>query len=131
MEDLHIRATSTTPEIKFNAAENLLQIRGISVPENVNQIYSAALAWVDKCCKTCKDPIELQVSLSYFNTSSSKALLSIFLRLAQHASDTGQSNKIKWYYEDDDQDMYEAGLDYQQIVPIPMELISVKNLNEN
>ena len=35
---------------------------------------------------------------------------------------------IKWYFEEDDEDMEEAGQDFQAIINVPMELISVESL---
>jgi len=39
IEKLYISPTSTTPEIHFSPLENVFQIRGISSPEDVRELY--------------------------------------------------------------------------------------------
>ena len=34
--------------------------------------------------------------------------------------------KVNWYYEEDDEDMLEAGEDYEAIVSIPFDKISIE-----
>lgn len=129
MESLLIKSSSTTPEINFETSGNL-SIKGISVPENVNQIFSPALSWLEEYYKAPGNTTTLDIALSYFNTSSSKALLTMMLKLSNLSRDKAVDVKVRWFYEEDDQDMFEAGCDYQQIVKVPIELIPVKNLND-
>jgi hypothetical protein len=35
---------------------------------------------------------------------------------------------INWFYEEDDEDMLEAGEDYQAILSIPVQMIAVEEL---
>ena len=66
----------------------------------------------------------MKVCLEYFNTSSSKCLLDIFRRL-ETINLSGKTKVIvSWFYETDDEDMMEAGEDYQALVKIPFELKS-------
>ena len=39
---------------------------------------------------------------------------------------SGNDIMIKWYYEEDDEDMLEAGEDYQSIINIPFKMIEVE-----
>jgi hypothetical protein len=62
------------------------------------------------------------VGLEYFNTSSSKCLLDIFRKL-ESLSKSGKSEiKVIWLYEEEDEDMMEAGDDYKTIVKLPFEI---------
>ena len=36
--------------------------------------------------------------------------------------------KIKWFYESDDEDMEEAGEDYQAIISLPFKMIEVEEI---
>ena len=38
---------------------------------------------------------------------------------------TGKEVVINWYYEEDDEDMLEAGEDYQAIIKVPFKMIEV------
>ena len=35
---------------------------------------------------------------------------------------------VKWYYEEDDEDMLEAGEDYEAIIDLPFEMIEVEEI---
>ena len=67
----------------------------------------------------------LNVQLEYFNTSSSKCILDVFKKLE---SVTGSEVSVKWYYEEDDEDMLEAGEDYEAIIDLPFEMIEVEEI---
>ncbi len=38
----------------------------------------------------------------------------------------GGTVEISWYYEEDDEDMFEAGEDYQSIINIPFKMIEME-----
>ena len=59
--------------------------------------------------------------MEYFNTSSSKCILDV-LRKLEKIHKNGKSVVVKWFYEEDDEDMMEAGENYQRIVSVPIEL---------
>ncbi len=66
----------------------------------------------------------LMFSLEYFNTSSSKCILDVFKKL--EAIHKGKNEVIiNWYYEEDDEDMLEAGEDYESIIRVPFKMIEI------
>ncbi|NLN30763.1 MAG: DUF1987 domain-containing protein, partial [Bacteroidales bacterium] len=74
-----------------------------------------------------EDPLpktEVDIRLEYFNTSSSKCILDVFKKLeAIHKA----KNEVivNWYYEEDDEDMLEAGEDYESIIRVPFKMIEI------
>ncbi len=38
----------------------------------------------------------------------------------------GAKVEVNWYYEEDDEDMFEAGEDYQSIINIPFKMIEME-----
>jgi hypothetical protein len=72
-----------------------------------------------------KENTVVNIQLEYFNTSSSKCILDVFKKLEKINTN---SNKvvINWYYEEDDEDMLEAGEDYEAIINIPFKMIEVE-----
>ena len=122
MSNLLINDTIKTPYISLEFSNGKLEIRGKSIPENSTEFYKPVFDWLDSYVNTPAPETELMVNLEYFNTSSSKCLLDIFRRLEKIVR-SGKSNvKVKWYYEADDEDMLEAGEDYQALVQVPFEL---------
>ncbi len=67
----------------------------------------------------------LELSLEYFNTSSSKCLLDVFRKLEMLNSSGNVA--IRWYYDEEDEDMKEVGEDYQALLKVPISLIALEN----
>jgi hypothetical protein len=124
MENLQIAGSSKTPEITFDASNGTLIIAGRSIPENSIEFYKPLLLWMENFSKTNPEQTLLQVKLEYFNTSSSKCLLDIFKKLET----IGGKTQVEWYYEQDDEDMLEAGEDYEAIIHVPFKMIGVEQL---
>ncbi len=65
--------------------------------------------------------------MEYFNTSSSKCILDVFKKLENVFKKNNEEGvTINWYYEEDDEDMLEAGEDYQSILKIPFKMIELE-----
>ena len=124
MEDIKIEATEKTPEVNFIKSEGLLEIKGRSIPENSIKFYDDLIAWVENYCGNPKDATRVNIQLEYFNTSSSKCLLDLFKKMEAITGDV----TINWYYEEDDDDMLEAGEDYDAIIKIQFRMIEVEEL---
>lgn len=118
MGPLHIAASVKTPEISFNASEQLLVLSGRSIPENAVEFYRPVLEWAEGISSNFK--LTVQVQLEYFNTSSSKCLLDLFKRL-----EASEELEVLWYFDADDEDMLEAGEDYDHIVGVPFKFVEV------
>ena len=124
MEELKIEGSAKTPTVEFKADGELL-LKGRSIPENSIEFYKPILDWIENYGASPKDKTIVNVQLEYFNTSSSKCILDVFKKL-ETLSDT--NIEINWYYEEDDEDMLEAGEDYQAIIDIPFKMIEVEEL---
>ncbi len=119
MNDIKISPTPKTPAIFFSV-EGKLELKGRSIPENSLEFYKPLNDWLDEYVKYAKGETSVHVQLEYFNTSSSKCLLDLFKRLESLSKVT-----IHWYYEQDDEDMLEAGEDYEAIVSVPFKMIEI------
>ena len=122
MNDFKINAGTKTPHLYSDAAAGTIEMKGKSIPENAVEFYRPVFEWLDAYIQQPRPETLVTVQLEYFNTSSSKCLLDIFRKLENlHTSGKGKV-KINWLYEDEDEDMMEAGDDYQTIVKIPFEI---------
>jgi hypothetical protein len=124
MENLNIEGSAKTPTVEFKTAGSLL-IKGRSIPENSIEFYKPLIDWIGEYGGAPQGKTEVNIQLEYFNTSSSKCILDVFKKLETLS---GTSITINWYYEEDDEDMLEAGEDYQAIVDIPFKMIEVEEL---
>lgn len=125
MENLKIDGTPKTPTIVFNLEEGKLLIRGRSIPENSIEFYKPLVDKLEEYTNSPQGATEVKIQLEYFNTSSSKCILDVFKKLEKIKSN-GSDTVIKWYYEEDDEDMLEAGEDYQAIINIPFTMIEME-----
>ncbi|MFH1320991.1 MAG: DUF1987 domain-containing protein [Bacteroidota bacterium] len=127
MESIDIEGTDKTPTINFDAEKGLIEIKGKSIPENSLGLYDPLLSWLDKYSAVAPPMTNVNIHLEYFNTASSKCILDIFRKLESihHESNTTKI-VINWYYDEDDEDMLEAGGDYELMIDVPFEMKKVK-----
>ena len=123
MKELFTHDTNFTPKIHFDYEKGRLDIRGKSLPDDANDFYDPFLQWIDDYSKKPQPKTLVNIQFAYFNTSSSKNILEIFKKLAV-IKNAGFDVEINWYYDIEEDDMREAGDDYQTIVKIPFNLIS-------
>ena len=102
-------------------------LKGVSfsIPENSIEFYKPLIEWISNYSENPKENTLVNIQLEYFNTSSSKCILDVFKKL-ESISDSSVS--VKWYYEEDDEDMLEAGEDYEAIIDLSFEMIEVEEL---
>jgi hypothetical protein len=124
MESLIIEGTTKTPNVSFDGEKGMLEIKGRSIPENSIEFYKPLVDWLEEYARTPKSKTDVNVHLEYFNTSSSKCILDVFKKLeAIHKNK--YDVQINWYYEEDDEDMLEAGEDYESIIRVPFKMIEM------
>jgi len=114
MNNLVIEGSKQTPKVEFIASSGILEISGRSIPENTFEFFNPVLLWLDEYSQNALDVTTINVNLEYFNTSSSKYILEIFKRLKGLIND-GKEVLVKWYYEEDDEEMMETGEDYEDV----------------
>lgn len=129
MNSLYFAKTSKTPEITFDPKNEVFEIVGRSIPENSVEFYRPVMEWLDAYQKEPDDYLYLIVKLEYFNTSSSKCLIDIFRKL-EKMHNNGQQVLIKWYFEEEDEDMKESGEDFKDILKVPVEMIAYTSEDE-
>ncbi len=125
MDELIISGTIKTPEIHFDYQSGKLVFQGRSIPEDAIAFYTPILDWIKGYINHPQSTTRIEVKLEYFNTSSSKCILDI-LKLLESIHENGTTITVYWYFEEDDEDMQEAGEDYQAIVHLPFKMIEVE-----
>ncbi len=125
MESLNIEGSAKTPTIKFEPTTGKLLIRGRSIPENSIEFYKPLVDKLEEYAGSPQSSTNVDIQLEYFNTSSSKCILDVFKKL--EAINAGSSEVvINWHYEEDDEDMLEAGEDYQAIINVPFKMVEME-----
>lgn len=122
MEPLDIKATNDTPRVLFDPDNNLFEISGRSLPEDVVTFYQPVLDWLDEYTRTPLKKTDFVFKYIYFNTATSKLVQDILTKL-EHLQEKGSEVKVSWYYEQDDEDMLDLGIEFKENVDIAFEIV--------
>lgn len=123
METLDIKATNDTPRVILDPGGNIFEISGRSLPEDVVIFYQPILDWLEEYQSQPNKSTEFVFKYIYFNTATSKLIQDILIIL-ENLYESGKPVKVLWYYERDDEDMYDLGLEFKENVSIPFDIIA-------
>lgn len=126
-EKFVVEGSPKTPYVDLNKNTGVLLLKGRSIPENSIDFFQPIYNWIDKYSEQPNQNTTLQIRLEYFNTSSSKCILDLF-RKFEHLNKEKSKVTVEWFFETDDEDMEEAGEDYQAIVSLPFVMIEVDEI---
>ena len=130
VEKLEIKETFDTPYINFDPLNGELRIEGKSYPANVTEFYEPVFSWLNEYFKQPAYETTLHLKLDYFNTASSKILMDLLYKLEDIHNRFNYKIKVVWHYPEDDEDIYETGLEYSELIDLPFELKSYKFISE-
>ena len=122
METIKIAGTEDTPTVILDSENEIMEISGRSLPEDVASFYDPILNWLDEYAQNANDKTVFNFKLVYFNTASSKLLLDILMKL-EEMYEAGKDVTVVWHYPEDDEDMQEAGEEYADIVDVPFKQV--------
>lgn len=125
MKSLCIESTDKTPEIIFDPETNVFDIKGKSIPDDAEHFYRDVLAWFDDYLLQPNNQTVLTIELEYFNIASSKRLLLILYKLNE-LLEANKNVRVKWCYNEEDEDMFEVGQDYALMVNVPFDFVSYR-----
>jgi hypothetical protein len=122
LETLNIVGNSNRPDVIFNADSGELELRGRSILENANRFYEPLDEWVKAYINSPAKKTIFKMNLEYFNTTTSKYLLTILEDL-ETIYDLGKEIEIHWFYSDSE--MGELGEDYRNMVKMPFKFFDL------
>ena len=83
METIKILGTDDTPHVILDPDNEIFEISGRSLPEDVTAFYEPVLTWLDEYAQNPNSKTVFTFRLVYFNTASSKLLLDILMRASR------------------------------------------------
>lgn len=122
MEDLYLKKTYNTPEVRFSPGQGLLKIEGRSIPEDPGETYEVIIEKLKEYFGNPQEITHLEIKLEYINSGSTKYLLEL-LRLVKKYYDRGADCLVTWFYEEDDESIHELGQHYQNTIKVPFKLV--------
>jgi len=123
MDIINIDATDETPKVILDAENGNFEFSGKSLPEDVTTFYNPILDWLDAYALEPNDKADFVFKMDYFNTASSKLILDILMKL-EEINDEHEGITVEWHFREDDEDMEEAGEEYEDIVEVPFKQLS-------
>jgi hypothetical protein len=113
---------STTPGIDFNPTTGILKLTGMSCAENSFKFFEPIYKWLEDYQKEAPSSTTLIFKLQYFNTSSAKCLYDV-IDILKPLIEKGKNLTVEWHYENEDEDMRDAGINYSDLLDIPFKMI--------
>ncbi len=111
-----IPGTDRTPTISFK--DGVFSITGRSYMENSVEFYAP----IKKMINEHDGPLQVEIGLDFFNTSSSKCLMDLLFIIDRKCT-SGSECKIKWSYRTDDEDMRDSAEEFKTLLKhVPVEL---------
>jgi hypothetical protein len=89
----------------------------------VVSFYQPVLDWLDDYKNHPVKKTEFVFKYIYFNTATSKLVQDILFKL-ENLNESGHEVNILWYYEQDDEDMYDIGIEFRENITLPFEIIA-------
>ena len=118
---LDITSTKKTPSIFYS--NDVLNISGVSIPDDAKEFYDVFSSWIDNYIITEPKKLSINIDLNYFSTKSISILFKILKRL-----EFIPSIEINWSYNDDE--IEECGRELSSILKIDFNLVK-KVINEH
>ena len=122
MKVLKFVGNEITPSVHMDPETGLINISGKSVPEEPDVIYDPILEWLAEYCDTPCSLTSLTFNFDCFNIASSKRILFILYKLNELV-DKDQDVTVTWCYKENDDDMYEIGMDFAFMVTVPFKFV--------
>ena len=104
---VHIMPTNKTPEVDLNP-KGSIKITGRAIDESRNKFSDDIISWVDTYLQNPANLTEVVIALEYLNSYNSIIMASILRQIAQ-VTQQAKKLSIKWYVDEDDDDLLERG----------------------
>lgn len=125
MQELIIDATKSSPLVHFDPSRHVLEMSGESYPENASKFYAPVFAWLTEYLAGLgEEPVTVNLAISYFNSSSSKALMNLFDQFDE-ACRAGRRITVNWRYDPENETALECGEEFKEdVCDLPFNLVA-------
>ncbi|MBE9610624.1 biofilm regulation phosphoprotein SiaC [Chitinilyticum piscinae] len=123
MQDLNIIATTSSPAIATDWNEGRVILAGDSYPENAFELFQPLLDWVSAYLAQAGQPLRLELSLLYLNTSSIRIMMDLFDQL-EVAHQAGKSVRLQWFYDARNERVADLAEEFREDCTFPFDIIA-------
>ena len=109
MNILLLEPTQDTPAVMLNKRDGIFHLIGRSILEDPNSFYSSVMEWLNEYAEQPNSSTVFTFKLNYFNSASSKMIYDM-LNILKNIPGA----QVEWCYHKDDDDMLEAGKEFEE-----------------
>ncbi len=128
MEKVHILPTNTTPEYILDP-DGTIKIKGRAIDESRRNAPEQINEWIDNYILDPAEKTNVTVALEFLNSFNTIILTNTLKKITQ-VIQSGKKLVIKWYYEEDDIDIFERGEYISSLIGIPIEFTAVDKISD-
>ncbi|HAI76156.1 MAG TPA: hypothetical protein DCM08_07890 [Microscillaceae bacterium] len=120
---ISIERTESTPYMFFDPQTGVVNIRGVSIPEDTEDFYGALLKSLQAYSEQPEGgSLEVKFQFIYINTGTSAMIVRLLKILNDLPGDKFKVD-IKWFYEEGDEDMRDLGIYFNSFTGQPFEIL--------
>jgi len=112
----------TLPKIVYEEIEGNITISGRSISNHANEYFGEFLVYFNDCMSKNPTDLLINIDLEYFNTQTARMMMN-FLKDVKKIHEKGFKVKVLWFVDNGDEDLMEAGHDFQSIIKLDFEFI--------
>jgi len=105
--------TTSTPYILVDEEKNYMKFEGRCFRENIGEVFKEVDQWLDTYLNTEFDLFTFDNEISYFNSSTTKIIYNMLMKLDKYAGD-GKNIVVNWITAEDNEVMIECGEDFME-----------------
>lgn len=119
--------SGTLPKIAFEEMSGLISIEGRAVSSEITDHFNHFLPYLKECLTKYPLNINAHIDLEYFNTRATLLLTEFFKYLKEYENNSDKDINVYWHYEYGDDDILEAGEDFEEISKLTFNYIEKKS----
>ena len=124
--NLSLPSTQFSPSVEADWQAGKLLMIGESYPENTYEFFAQIIEWTERFLGQEDRLFQIELRLSYLNTSSIRAMIDIF-DLLQAASDNGKPVSVSWLYDSRNPRASELGEEFKEDYTFPFEISPLRS----
>ena len=128
MKSLSIQKTDALPEVKFDVDTGIMHMEGMSYDEDALEFYKVLMQWLEQFSEdpSLNNSLKVNLFLHYLDSCSTKCMYEV-LNLFKGIKEKVDELEINWYYEEDEEDMEDMGIEYGEILEMDINVLKVKS----
>ncbi|MBN2634526.1 MAG: SiaC family regulatory phosphoprotein, partial [Bacteroidales bacterium] len=108
--------------------DGVIKIKGRGLFSHKTKLPAKVLAWLDNYLEDPAETTDVVVAFEYLNSFSTRVLTSIFQKVKSLVLKE-KKFVIHWYYESDDEDIFERGEYIASTLDIPVQFVVISDIS--